>query len=111
MDALICRDFVMVDVVFTDLVSKYGSFFQQSRFELNRKLEEVNAHLEEQVRRFCSFCKEIFISVRVCSIPLGLLWFRFVIAPESLRYCQPIRCKASTNHEFVARVFPRFSRF
>lgn len=52
MDALICRDFVMVDVVFTALVSKYGSFFQQSRFELNRKLEEVNAHLEEQVRRF-----------------------------------------------------------
>lgn len=27
MDALICRDFVMVDVVFTALVSKYGSFF------------------------------------------------------------------------------------
>lgn len=24
--------------------------FQQSRFELNRKLEEVNAHLEEQVQ-------------------------------------------------------------
>lgn len=23
---------------------------RQSRFELNRKLEEVNAHLEEQVR-------------------------------------------------------------
>ena len=27
-----------------------SSFFRQSRFELNRKLEEVNAHLEEQVR-------------------------------------------------------------
>lgn len=29
----------------------FSSFFlRQSRFELNRKLEEVNAHLEEQVR-------------------------------------------------------------
>ena len=46
---------------------------------------------------------------------LGLPWFCFTSLCDWSRIlaplCQPIRCKTKSNHDLVARVFPRFEHF
>ena len=39
---------------------------------------------------------------------IGFASLRSVVGPKNARHSRPIECQSKTNHDLVARVFPRF---